>query len=194
MGFDFRFFINSFLLGVGLSMDAFSVSVANGLNERDMKKGKVFLIAGTFAFFQALMPFIGWLIVHTAVGYFDFLDKAVPFVALFLLLFIGGKMIFDGVKKKKGEKAAVSLGFVSLIVKGIATSIDALSVGFTVADLELINTLVCVLIIASVTFALCLIGVFFGKKLGEKFSDYATVVGGIILIAIGVEIFITGII
>ncbi|MBO5913881.1 MAG: manganese efflux pump, partial [Clostridia bacterium] len=92
MNIGFVFFFNSILLGIGLAMDAFSVSLANGLNEPCMKRGKTFFIAGIFAFFQALMPLLGWVCVHTVVEYFGAIEKYIPIIALVLLVFIGGKM------------------------------------------------------------------------------------------------------
>lgn len=190
---DFIFILNSVLLGFGLAMDAFSVSLANGLSDKDMKKPKMFLISGTFAFFQALMPMLGWLCVHFLVSVFNSFEKFIPWIALALLLIIGIKMIVDGIKNKdSGETPKV--GFGALIIQGIATSIDALSVGFTISDYNLVMALLASLIIAVVTFLLCFIGIIIGKKFGTKLSNKATIFGGIILILIGLEIFITGII
>ena len=192
MKVDFMFFFNSALLGVGLAMDAFSVSLANGLNEQSMKKRKIFGIAGVFAFFQGLMPLIGWICVHTVVQYFSAFEKFIPWIALVLLLFIGIKMIVDGAKNKDGEqKPAIGIG--GLLLQGVATSIDALSVGFTIADYIFLQALIAVFVIMAVTFAICLAGVFLGKKFGTKLAGKANLVGGIILIAIGIEIFLTGI-
>ncbi len=190
---DFIFVLNSILLGVGLAMDAFSVSLANGLHENCMKKSKMFLISGTFAFFQALMPMLGWVFVHTIVETFREFEKFIPWIALALLAFIGIKMIIDGVREKDCP-CATKLGIAALLVQGVATSIDALSVGFTIASYDLWLALVASLIIALVTFVICLAGVYIGRKFGTKMSGKATIVGGIILIAIGLEIFITGII
>lgn len=186
------FFVECFLLGIGLAMDAFSVSLANGLNEQNMKKGKMLLVAGTFAFFQGLMPLIGWVCVHTVLEKFKSFEKFIPWIALILLLFIGGKMLIDGISHKEGEEMQ-RVGIWALLVQGIATSIDALSVGFTIAEYGIGQALVAVLIIASLTFAICFGGIVIGKTFGTKLSGKATVFGGIILIAIGVEIFLTGI-
>ena len=191
MDWNAAFFINAALLGVGLAMDAFSVSIANGLNEPDMKRSKWLLVAGTFAFFQYLMPLIGWICVHFIVETFSVVAKFVPYVALVVLSAIGIKMIVDGVKKRE-EKAAV--GYLGLLVQGIATSIDALSVGFTIADYSVWGALVCGGIIAVETFAICLFGLFIGKKFGQKLSNKATIVGGVILILIGLEIMLRAII
>lgn len=189
---NFTFFLNSVLLGAGLAMDAFSVALANGLHEPKMKRGKMMGVAGTFAFFQALMPMIGWVCVHTIVQRFQAFEKFVPWIALGLLLFIGGKMLLDGLKDG-GELEPPKVGFSGLLVQGVATSIDALSVGFTIAEYYLPMALVCAGIIAVVTFGLCIVGILLGKKCGTKFSEKANVIGGIILILIGIEIFLTGI-
>lgn len=187
----FLFIANSLLLGVGLTMDAFSVSMANGLNEKNLPKRKTFLIAGTFAFFQALMPMLGWICVHTIIEMFSSFEKAIPYIALVLLVFLGVKMIVDSAKNNEEEKIALSFG--GLLVQGVATSIDALSVGFTIAEYNFLKALVCSLIIAGVTFSLCLVGVEIGKKFGDKLKNKASILGGIILILIGIEIFLTGI-
>lgn len=194
MNWSFSFFFRSISLGIGLAMDAFSVSVANGLHEPKMKKGKTIGIAAMFAFFQALMPMLGWVCIKTVVDYFKAFEKFIPWIALILLVFIGGKMILEAVKQKDDEAEAPKVGFLGLIVQGIATSIDALSVGFTIAEYNWIMALVCSLIIAVVTFIICIIGVYIGKKFGMKFSNKAEIAGGVILILIGLEIFITGII
>lgn len=193
MEWNFIFFFNSALLGVGLAMDAFSVSLANGLNEPIMKKNKMCGVAGVFAFFQALMPMIGWVCVHMLVQYFKAFEKFIPWIALILLLFIGGKMLIDGSKNKDGEVEKTGVGLVALLVQGVATSIDALSVGFTISEYGLFMAVVCALIIAVVTFIICMIGLFIGKKVGTKLSGKANILGGVILIFIGIEIFVTGV-
>ena len=192
--FSFSFFIKSIMLGIGLAMDAFSVSLANGLNEPCMKKPKMCGIAGLFSFFQALMPMIGWVCVHTVVQYFNAFEKFIPWIALILLVFIGGKMLIEGIKNKDcdcEEKPAVGIGM--LVMQGVATSIDALSVGFTISEYNLTQAIVCALLIAFVTFFICLGGILIGRKFGTKLAGKASIFGGVILIAIGIEIFITGI-
>ena len=192
--FDFSFFFRAVMLGVGLAMDAFSVSLANGLNEPTMNKRKTCGIAGVFAFFQFAMPMVGWLCVSTIANYFSAFEKCIPWIALILLCFIGGKMLYEGIKNKDSadEKPAVGLG--ALLMQGVATSIDALSVGFTIATYTWLQALVCGLVIAAVTFAICVAGLQIGKKVGTKFAGKAGILGGAILIFIGLEIFITGII
>ena len=185
------FVINSILLGVGLAMDAFSVSLANGLNEPLMKKGRMCLIAGMFSFFQFFMPMVGWVCVKTIVSHFTAFEKFIPWIALVLLLYIGGKMLYDGFKNENdGEEHKV--GFFALVIQGVATSIDALSVGFTNASYSLMLAIVSCIIIATVTFVICMTGVHIGRKFGTRLSGKATVLGGVILIFIGVEIFVKG--
>lgn len=192
MDWTILFFAQSILLGVGLAMDAFSVSLANGLNEPKMRAGRMCSIAGVFALFQALMPMLGWLLVHTAVNYFHVIDKFIPWIALILLAFIGGKMLYDGIKNRNSEEEKPAVGFWGLIVQGVATSIDALSVGFTIADYDLVHAIVCAALIAFVTFVICMVGLVLGKKVGTKLAWKASVLGGVILIGIGIEIFISG--
>lgn len=191
MNLGFTFFFNSILLGVGLAMDAFSVSLANGLNEPCMKNGKMCGIAGVFAFFQALMPMTGWLCIHTIVQHFKAFEKFIPWIALVLLVYIGGNMLYDGIKNKDDECDKPGVGFWALLVQGIATSIDALSVGFTIADYELSKALLAALIISAVTFGICYSGLFVGKKAGTRMSGKAGILGGLILIFIGLEIFVS---
>lgn len=193
MEWNLLFFFNSILLGVGLAMDAFSVSLANGLNEPGMGKGKMCGVAGVFALFQAVMPMIGWICVHTIVQFFKAFEKCIPWIALILLLFIGGKMLIEGIKNRNGENERAKVGIAALFVQGVATSIDALSVGITIAGYGLLMAVVCALIVGAITFIICMAGLIIGKKFGTKFANKASIFGGIILIMIGIEIFVTGI-
>ena len=193
MEWSLLFFFNSVLLGVGLAMDAFSVSLANGLNEPAMRKKKMCGVAGVFAFFQALMPMVGWICVHTIVQYFKAFEKCIPWIALILLLFIGGKMLIEGIRNNDTDDAETKVDLVALLIQGVATSIDALSVGFTIAGYGLLMYLVCALIIAVVNFVISMAGLIIGKKFGTKFANRATILGGVILILIGIEIFVTGV-
>ena len=193
MKFDFLFFTNSILFGVGLAMDAFSVSLANGLNEPKMSIRKMNIIAGTFGLFQTLMPLIGWLCVHTIVNIFTSIQKFIPWIALLLLLYIGGKMLADGIKNRDGKAEAPAGGIGALMVQAVATSIDALSVGFTITDYNFPMALVASLIIGLVTYGICLAGLKIGKTAGTRLAGKASILGGIILIIIGIEIFLKGI-
>ena len=187
------FFINSILLGAGLAMDAFSVSLANGLNEPAMKKGRVIAIAGTFAAFQFAMPMAGWFCVHTLVEYFNSFQKFIPWIALILLLYIGGKMLIEGIRGGEQEETASKLNFGALMVQGVATSIDALSVGFTISDYNTVHALIASLIIGVVTLLICIAGILIGRKAGTALAGKAGILGGVILIAIGIEIFVKGV-
>lgn len=193
MMWNFLFFFNSALLGVGLAMDAFSVSLANGMNERNMKKSRAAFVAGVYAFFQFLMPMVGWICVHTIVQIFGQFQKFIPWIALLLLVYIGGKMLLEAIKGDEENTEIKKLGFGTLLIQGLATSIDALSVGFTIAEYNLVMAIVCSLIIAAVTFVICEAGLFIGKQFGTKLADKAGILGGVILIGIGIEIFVKGV-
>lgn len=192
MNFTLMFFVNSALFGVGLAMDAFSVSLANGLNEPEMNKRKMLGIAGVFSVFQTAMPLLGWVCVHTVANIFTSFQKFIPFIALALLLYIGISMLKDGIKNKDSEEEKSAVSFGALIVQGIATSIDALSVGFTISELNFAEALVEALIIGIVTYFVCTAGLIIGKKFGTKLASKASILGGVILIGIGLEIFISG--
>ena len=191
MEWSLVFVLNSILLGVGLAMDAFSVSLANGLHEPDMRRGRICVIAGVFAFFQFLMPMVGWVCVRTVSQHFAAFSRAVPYIALALLAFIGGQMLLEGLRG--GEEEAPAVGAAALLMQGIATSIDALSVGFTIAGYGALMALVCCLLIAVVTFVICVGGLLLGKTFGTRLAGKASILGGVILILIGLEIFITGV-
>ncbi len=187
------FILNSIFLGVGLAMDAFSVSVANGLNDPKMRRRRIAVIALVFAGFQAAMPMLGWVCVHNFVKYFNQFERFVPYIAFLLLLYIGGKMIVESIRGKDEEDGqnAEKLGWGDLIVQGVATSIDALSVGFTIEQYSAGMALVASAIIGAVTLVICVGGVYIGREFGNKFSKHAQILGGLILIGIGLEILIS---
>lgn len=192
MSFGFYFFFNSILLGIGLAMDAFSVSLANGLNEPAMTRKKMCTIAGVFGFFQALMPMAGWICVHTIVQVFHSFEKLIPWIALILLGYIGGKMLLEGIRHKDdAPEEHLGVGFSALMIQGVATSIDALSVGFTIVDYNPPMALAASLIIAVVTFIICMAGLEIGKNAGTRLAGHASIVGGVILLFIGIEIFVS---
>ena len=191
---NFEFFLMSIALGAGLAMDAFSVSLANGLNEPCMGVKKMCGVAGIFSLFQFAMPLVGWICVHTVMQYFAFFGKLIPWIALGLLGYIGGKMLYEGITCKGEEECeCAKIGLSALLVQGVATSIDALSVGFTIADYDWLMALVCCLVIAIVTFILCSIGLLLGKTFGTKLAGKASILGGSILLIIGIKIFIEGV-
>ena len=190
MNLGFAFFFTSVMLGVGLAMDAFSVSLANGLNEPRMRKYKMCGMAGIFAAFQFAMPLIGWILVSTAAKLFGVFEKMIPWIALALLGYIGGKMLYEGIKND-GEEESPAVGLKGVLVQGVATSIDALSVGFTISDYNFLEAVIACLVIGIVTFFICYAGLEMGKKAGTKLAGKAGILGGAILIIIGLEIFIT---
>ena len=192
MEFNLFFILNSILFGIGLAMDAFSVSLAKGLNEPRITLPSIMRIAGTFGFFQTAMPLVGWLCVHTIAEAFQSFQRFIPWIALALLLYLGIKMIVEGTRNQGKEKE--SLHGWGLLLQGVATSIDALSVGFTISEYSFPFALIESVIIGVVTFGICVVGLFLGKKIGTRVSGKATVVGGIILILIGLEIFVKGVI
>ena len=189
MEWNFLFFTNSVLLGVGLAMDAFSVSIANCLANPRMNRAEMTGMAFSYGFFQFLMPMVGWFCVHTIISIFEKFQPFIPWIAFILLLYIGGKMVLEGIRGEVEEEGK-KLTFGILMIQSVATSIDALSVGFTIAEYQTAMALAASLIIAVVTFAICMGGAFIGKKAGSHLSGKASVLGGIILIAIGLEILI----
>ena len=196
MDTSISFILESVLLGIGLAMDAFSVSVANGLSHPKISFGKACGMAGCYGVFQCLMPLLGWTLVHVALEYFTILEGLIPYIALLLLGYLGFRMIQEGVqeRKEKDQEEAASpkdLTFGTLILQGVATSIDALSVGVVIADRSFSEAAMTSGIIGVVTFFLCGIGVFLGKKVGAKLKGIAPIIGGVILVLIGINILIT---
>lgn len=191
MHLDFMFFFQSILLGVGLAMDAFSVSLANGLNESCMRKRRMCAVAGIFGAFQFAMPMIGWICVSTIAEHFRAFEACIPWIALILLCFIGGKMLHEGIQTKDAGPVCRIVGLSALLMQGVATSIDALSVGFTIADYGFLQALISCLLIGGVTFLICLCGLEIGRRAGTRLAGKAGILGGAILIFIGLEIFIT---
>ncbi len=181
--------VNSVLLGLGLAMDAFSVSLVHGMNDPEMSRGRKLAISGTFAGFQFLMPVVGWLCVTTVRQAFTAFQRYIPWIAMALLACIGGKMLWEGIRGGGEAEKEASSG--SLVMQGIATSIDALSVGFTMAEMQVPEALAQALIIGAVTWAVCLAGLFLGRKAGVRLAGKATILGGVILILIGLEILLT---
>ncbi len=191
MELGFSFFLKSILLGIGLAMDAFSVSLANGLNEPLMKKHKMCGVSGIFSLFQCAMPLIGWVCVSSVAKQFCAFEKFIPWIALGLLSFIGGKMLCEGIGNREAEEEKPAVGLGGLLLQGVATSIDALSVGFTIAEYRLPEAILACLLIGTVTFFICFAGIAIGKKAGTRLAGKAGILGGSILIIIGLEIFIT---
>lgn len=196
-----EFIFESIITGIALAMDAFSVSIANGLKEPQMRVRRMCKMAGCYAFFQFLMPLLGWFIVHTMVRIFDTLTYVVPWIGLFLLIILGVKMIAEGLKErremklqgesalKRYEKDSIrTADNITLLLQGTATSIDALSIGFAIAAYDTLHAVFSAVIIGGVTFIICLTGLKLGKRLGAIFTGRAGVIGGIILIGIGIKL------
>ncbi len=190
MEFGSRLLLSAVCLGIGLAVDAFSVSLANGLHEPQMKTCKICGIAGTFAIFQAIMPMLGWFCIHTIVRYFQIFEHFIPWIAFVLLESIGGKMLREGSHPHCSADSNLRKhnSLCTLLLQGIATSVDALSVGLTIAKYNVFSALLTSTIIALITFILCLIGVFIGKQAGMRLSGKAEILGGLLLIIIGMEI------
>lgn len=180
-------FLEVFLIGVGLSMDAFAVALCKGLSMRKLSYKYALIIAFAFGLFQALMPLIGWALGISFQKYIEAVDH---WIAFGLLLFIGGKMIFDSIKEKRHpeeDDGEFKFSFVELLLLAIATSIDALAVGVTFAFLD-VNIWSSIAIIGCTTFVISFIGVLIGNKFGARFKTKAEIAGGIVLILIGVKI------
>jgi len=185
------FILHSIILGVALAMDAFSVSIADAIKESSMRKTRMCLIALTYGFFQFIMPLLGYFAVHTIVELFSAFQVCIPWIALALLSYLGIKSIKEGASSCEDENTEVEkLSHKGLLLQGIATSIDALSVGFTISNYSIISAFSASLLIALTTFIICMFGLLIGKKAGEKLGNKAEIFGGLILIAIGLEIFI----
>ena len=244
------FIINSIFLGVGLAMDAFSLSVAYGLSAGDnpaeaegresgvliysseqingkrikpgsdeynvmrtdfagkmapsspkirrtqfqinqelsINKRYALKMSLTFGGFQALMPMLGWLCLHTLAGLFETINRFIPVIAFVLLSYLGIQMIVEGIRKRKDLQVSSTLENSPLIVQGIATSIDAFSAGAAFVPYNFFEALTASLIVAVVTFIICSLGIRLGKRLGLRFADHATILGGVILVLIGVEV------
>ncbi|WP_029231120.1 manganese efflux pump MntP [Butyrivibrio sp. VCB2006] len=208
----FILIFNSVMLGFGLAMDAFSVSLANGFADHNMKRSRKIQIAGCYAVFQFAMPVIGWFLVHNAATFFEGFQKFIPWIALILLAIIGGKMLVEGILDRRAERnckgglecnkcsiescrkygidpEAGSISNKVLFMQGIATSIDALSVGFTISEYHIVQTLLSAFIIGGVTYVVCYVGLKLGIVFGTKLASRAKIIGGLILIGIGIEIF-----
>lgn len=194
-----------FLSGISLAMDAFAVSVCDGMVYRNLSKRKAVIIPATFGLFQALMPIIGFYVGLAVMDYIDAFDHWIAFA---LLVIIGGKMIYDGIReltsKKEEELKPKNFSFTGLLLQGVATSIDALAVGFSLN--ELIENAVgagniqlwawiSVIIIGVITFIISLVGVIIGVKVGKLFKkkgSIAEIIGGAVLLLIAVKIVLAG--
>lgn len=183
-------YFDVFLIGLGLSMDAFAVATTNGMTYKP-KKGTALLIALAFGLFQAIMPLIGFLAGSL---FASFVSRFAPIIAFLLLTAIGAKMLFEGLKKNdKSQEQAAKFTFLALMMQAVATSIDALAVGVSFVGATL-SIYVIILVIGLTTFVLSLLAVFLGKKFGDALADKADIVGGLILIGIGIKILVESLI
>ncbi len=177
------------LIGIGLAMDAFAVSICKGLAMNKINKKYCLVIALFFGGFQALMPFIGWILGKQFESYIISFDH---WIAFGLLVFLGIKAVIDAVKENPEDvevQEEVRIDFKELFLLGIATSIDALAVGVTFAFLQ-VRILSASTVIGLVTFAICIFGVFVGNIFGNRFEKKASIAGGVILIFIGIKILV----
>ena len=171
------------VIGIGLAMDAFAVSVCKGLSMKLLDWKKVIIIALYFGIFQALMPVLGYFLGST---FSSFVEQVDHWIAFILLAIIGGNMIKDSTDDEE-EKRNDKVDVITMVLLAIATSIDALAVGVTFAFFE-VNILLSISIIGIITFVLSILGVIIGNKFGDKFQNRAELAGGIILIIIGLKI------
>ncbi len=175
-----------FLLAIGLSFDSFAVSVCSGLNLPHIRFIQAAKIAIFLALFQAFMPLIGWLVGNSMKSLIEPVDH---WIAFGLLSLIGGKMIIESFIDSEAREIKNPLQIKVILTLSLATSIDALAVGFSFATL-LDKILIAVFIIGAVTFVASMLGILLGKKIGPKISRYAEIIGGLILIVIGIKILI----
>lgn len=178
--------IEIILLSIGLAMDAFAVAVTSGIAIKNLRLRHALLIGITFGGFQAIMPVIGWL---AGLGLQQFLCDVDHWIAFALLSIIGGKMIYEAFRLEDAEEPDNPLQAGVLLILGIATSIDALAVGVTFAMIK-VAIIAPVAVIGSITFLLCLVGVYIGDAFGHFFEKKIEIFGGLVLIAIGIKILI----
>ncbi len=176
--------IGIILIAIGLAMDAFAVSVCKGLSMKKISIKKLLIIALYFGIFQALMPVIGYFLGESFENLVTSIDHWIAFI---LLLFIGINMLKEAFGKSEDDNKNDDTGFKTMIILGLATSIDALAVGITFAFLE-INIFVIATIIGVITFIISAIGVVIGNKFGDKYEKKAEILGGVILILMGIKI------
>ena len=173
-------------IAVGLAMDAFAVSICKGLTMPKLKYSRALIIAIFFGGAQALMPLLGWLLGRSFESYITNIDHWIAFA---LLVFLGGKMIFEALKHEEEEECSCGdkLDFKELTVMAIATSIDALAIGITFAFFK-VNISLSVSLIGVITFVICFIGVIIGHIFGAKFKNKAEIFGGSVLVLLGIKI------
>lgn len=185
-------FVELFLIGVGLSMDAFAVSICKGLNMKKINYKHALIIGGFFGGFQALMPLLGWALGSKFEQYIESVDHWIAFI---LLAFIGGKMVYESIKGGDDDEESAhqdKLDIKELFMLAVATSIDALAVGVTFAFLK-VSIVPSITLIGITTFVISVGGVVIGNRFGSKYKNKAEIAGGMILILIGLKILLEGV-
>ena len=187
---DYAYFIKTFLLSIGLAIDTCLISISNGINMKCViKKSKLCLVALCFAFFQAIMPLVGYLIGFSIIKY---IKHIIPYISLVILCFFGIKMIITGILNK-GKIQSIDLKFWQILSISFATSLDSLSIGLTFAEYTFLMLCVSSIMIAVMNFVLSFIGVLIGKHLIKENKNRAEIIGGSILIVMAIVIFVLSI-
>lgn len=181
-------FFELLLIGIGLAMDAFAVSICKGLKMHEIKYKDTCVIGLFFGGFQAIMPFIGYYLGTSFEKYITSIDHWIAFV---LLAFIGGKMAYESFEKDEDDNKEYKFDIKELFALAVATSIDALAVGITFAFLK-VNIVEAVAVIGIVTFLISVVGVIIGNHFGSKYKNKAEFIGGVILVLIGLKILLEG--
>ena len=184
--------ISSILCGLGLAVDAFLISLAGGVNEPNAKRGKILASALVFALFQLAAPLIGRLCVRTVAERFLFFKECLSGIGLAVLLFLGIKMLVEGLRQNNKDEEKPKSGIGALLLRAAVSSVDALSMGFTIAEYSLWTAVAGAGIIAAITFIAYTAGFFIGRKFGTRLADKAMVIGGILFIVMALEVFIRG--
>ena len=184
----FYIFLQTVLIGLSVSVDAFAVSISSGLKLNIYKFYELLIIPITFGFFQFIMPFVGYCVPNIFISNSE-INKFIDYFAFIVLFLLGIKMIF--VDKNKNTEAIDYINIPILITEGISTSIDALSVGLTLYKYDLITSFMNCIIIGIITFIICCIGIYIGKYYGTKYKNNASIFAGIIFIIISIKILIT---
>ena len=186
---NFIDFFTLLLLALALSMDAFAVSISMGMTTK-LKTKQAIIAAGSFGIFQGLMPLLGFL---ASLTFKNIIDNYSHIVAFILLSFIGIKMLYEAYKDKNDTSAeTISFSIKTLLALSIATSIDAFAAGISLIAIN-INIYISIIVIALITFLICLFGIYFGKKVGSLFKHKAQILGGVVLIAIAIKLLLEGI-
>ena len=178
------------LIGISLSMDAFAISVANGLTLKNFNIRHALWMALYFGGFQFLMPLIGYFLGSTVSHY---VDRFGPYISFALLAFIGGKMLLDAIKPGEGASGQETLTHKALLAAAVATSIDALAVGVSFAFQEDVRLLPSCLLIGCTTFLISFLGAMLGKSIPGLSGRKAGIVGGLVLIGIGIKLLVEGV-